>query len=36
MNFFEQILFGWGFICGFVFCLAIIRIAIALDDEEKK
>jgi hypothetical protein len=35
MTFFEQILIAWGFICGFVFALVIVRIAIALEDEEK-
>ena len=35
MTLFEQILIAWGFICGFVFALAVIRIGIAMQDEEK-
>jgi len=35
MTFFEQILFGFAFICGFVFCLAILQICIAFEKDEK-
>jgi len=36
MTFFEQILIAWGFICGFVFALFVVRIGIAMEDEEQK
>jgi tetrahydromethanopterin S-methyltransferase subunit F len=36
INLFMQLAFLLGLICGFVSCLILLRVAIALEDKEKQ